>query len=64
MNDQALLPRLVGEQFKFFGSAQLSRPNAAKLIASHGEAISSDFHRDPPGPLVAVRRVGLPETVR
>jgi hypothetical protein len=63
-NDNQLLASLVAERFRLYGEATLSRVNAAKLIATHGDAIRSNFYCDPPKPLVTIRPVRALETVR
>ena len=61
---EATLIGLVAQQIRLYGSAILSRDNAAKLIRSHGDSIRTDYFSDPPKPLVTVRPVRALEIVR
>jgi hypothetical protein len=55
MNDNNQLADLVAIQFRLYAEAKLSRSNAAKLISTHGESITSNFYDSPPPSLVTVR---------
>jgi hypothetical protein len=64
MNDDNQLADLVAQQFRLYAEAKLSRANAAKLISTHGDSITSDFDASPPPPLINVRPVRAFEIVR
>lgn len=62
MRDTSLLAGLVAEQFSVNGQAILSRANAEKFLAVHGEIVRSDFFAD--RPLVTIRPIRALEKVR
>ncbi len=64
MQSDDLLPHLIAQQFQLYGEAAVSRANAAKLIATHGDTIRSNFFEDPPSPLVTIRPVRTLEMIR
>lgn len=64
MINNDLLPSLIAERFRLYGEAQLGRTQAARLIATHGESVRSDYFSDPQKPLVTVRPIRSLEVVR